>query len=394
MKALADVLRVFGPAGAVRNRAVIHAIAREWRERNFRQVGLIAREAARERPDDHDLALLLARLHREGLCPFSEVRTALERHDTSRARVALVDFLWLRCHVEEAAAVARGAADRVGTRALTRFAALLHALGASDEAMETLKRAKRAPDFALYPRGYIRLMGEAYRRGIDRSPIARRALPIDERLARDEGQMRQRLAACGGSTAIVANGPLPPMTGARIDAHGCIVRMNRHGLYRHAPSRKFGPDALGTGFDVWFRPAERTLVPLLEPVPPHIVLTGACIADRFASGVALLEPFMTLDTTIEQVPVAIYRDLFHRFDAVPSVGALALACVADATGPLSPEQVFGFAPSRNTQATSLHRTGTVSGRKPNRHRWDIEAAYLRDVTGGTATPAGAPAIEA
>ena len=387
MRTAFDLLRVLRPSETVKRRGDVVRFASLWQSRRFAEAADLAISVADQEPRNPSFALLLARLHREGLVPLDHALRALRRVDEPRAKFALIDLLWLRCRTDEAANLAHDMIENANVRWMVRIAALLHDHGDVDGALDLVQRASRRSSFAMVPRGYVRMMADASRRGILRDGVSALALRIDDRLRSDMGATRTRLADCARSIAIVANGPLATPVGTQIDQHHCVVRLNRHGLSADVgrasklAEASEGRDWLGEKIDIWFRPPERDHVHFSDPIPDHLVLTGPNLPARFANGVRLLEPYLNQSATVETVPNEVYCDLFERFQAVPSVGAIAIATVADVQGTLDPTQTFGFKPLSNTLNVSRLRDRVVVGRKPNRHDWLAEAAFLQEKVG-------------
>lgn len=348
----------------------------------------ILRRAQAGCPDDPELAFVVAALARYGFTPRAEAESLLggllarpvRPGLRAAARRALLELVWERGGTAaDLAAHARAIlAEPRATAAWTlRAAAALVAADCADEAAEAALGLRRRAPGVLARAGYLELLLalRARRvRGLRRSETAAR---VADALAAAEGLFDRMVAEDPGGVALVANGPglAGRGLGPVIDRRRLVVRFNAF------PD---DPADHGRRADVWMRPHDDAHVPLRAPPGLRLVVaTGCDLRFRFADATQRLERLRGLGAALTTVPPGLYRRLFARLEAAPSVGLIGLAWAAEAAGGrLDAGSAFGYALHRNSQSVSRYHDRIVVGRRPGRHNWPAEHAMHQTLLSG------------
>lgn len=334
-------------------------------------------------PQDPRIALVTASLARFGLITGAAASEMLRGaaaadappHIRDAAALALMELLWERHGpTDEAVALARGVIGGAGAARPTqrlRAAALLDAAGAGDEAAEAAARLRTRAPGAVAATGHLEFVLSLLRRGWRGLRHAENARRAEDALAAGEGLFERLIAENPGDLALVANGPslCGLGLGRVIDARRLVVRFN-------APPDD--PADHGRRIDVWMRPHDDRHVPLRAiPGLSLIVASGCDLRHRFADGAARMARLAALGAPVAVVPPELYRSLFLRLEAVPSIGLSGLAWAAQAAGGrLDASAAFGYCLHMNDLATSRYHDRIVTGFRPSRHNWRAEQSLF------------------
>ena len=364
----------------------------------FAEAAQQLRAASDAAPWHAGLGLCAAGLARFGLAPFAEAAARLRvvllldpPPLTRRAAArALMELLWERVGpVPEAAALARMlAAGPLAWQAdRLRAAALLNAAGDGDEAVEIVARLRRIAPRAVKSMAYLELVLALEARGRHGLRHAEAARRVSEALAAAAGSFERLVGEDPPGVALVAHGPA--MRGARlgavIDAHRVVIRFNNY------PTTAEAVGDMGRRADIWLRAHNDHHVPLRRPDGVRLIVTSGCdIRHRFSDGVTRLSQLIALGAPVETAPTALYRALFARLQAPPSMGLLGLCWFSRATGRgVDEAQVFGYALGENAVAATRYYDRTVTGARPGRHDWRAEQAVFDAVLAGNVWTEGA-----
>lgn len=381
---LALLLRGGAPAAAC-------SLARA-RARRGDHIGAAAvlRRALAEHPHDLDLAFAVGALSRYGFTPFAEaealfeaVRDAPDARPALRraAHAALFELVWERRGADAGLARALLSQRRLRPATVLRAAAALVAAGHAEEGVAAALRLGRRTPAALARTGHLDLLCALRASGGDGGLVhAEAAARLSDALADAEGLFDRLVAEGPRGVALVANGPGLSGLGAVIEAHRLVVRFN---AFPDAPTDH------GRRTDVWMRPHDDTLVPLRTvPGLRLVVATGCDLRARFADAAPRLAKLLGLGAALAVVPTGLYRRLFARLEAAPSVGLIGLAWAAEAAGgPLDAASAFGYALQRNSSSVSRYHDRVVVGRRPGRHNWPAEHAMSLTLLSGPVTAA-------